>query len=239
MLVTSQQKNWTRDRRAATNGTEDRSTPVPTGYEFVAAFRNENAALWRVYQIQREVIKRECQGIADFNLWKAWTSGTSALEGRKELELMADANEWLLFHASIPEALKGIAETGFKMAKVAKGADSTGGGLYGEGAYFSDAITKVDEYARKRISSGEFDGCRTAALVRVTGGHVHHVLHEVKEEDKATFCGHVFEGKFHSVLGDRLKLKNTFREYVAYSASQCYLEYVIYYKRLGIEDKYQ
>eukprot|EP00930_Biecheleria_cincta_P005698 TRINITY_DN106631_c0_g1_i1.p1 TRINITY_DN106631_c0_g1~~TRINITY_DN106631_c0_g1_i1.p1 ORF type:complete len:609 (-),score=106.95 TRINITY_DN106631_c0_g1_i1:235-2061(-) len=232
--------NWTRDRRAATDNKDDPNTPVPTGYEFVAAFRNENAALWRVYQIQREVIKRECKDIADFNHWKPWTSsGTSALDGKKELELMAGANEWLLFHASIPEALEGIARTGFKMAKVAKGADSIGGGLYGEGAYFTDSITKADEYARKRVSGGEFEGCRTAALVRVTGGHVLRVLDEVKQEDKATFCQHVFEDKYHSVLGDRLRLKGTFREYVAYQASQFYLEYVIYYKRLGIADKYQ
>lgn len=238
--------NWTRDRQGATNGVPDpNKVPVPTGYTFVAAFRNENAALWRMYQIQREVIKDQCQGIHDFARWKPWTSGdppyggTKAFEGRKEFELMADANEWLLFHASIPEALKGIAETGFKMAKVKKGADSAGGGLYGEGVYLSDSITKADEYARKRISGGEFDGCRAAALVRVTGGHVLRVLHDVKQEDKAGFCKKVFEDKFHSVLGDRLRLRGTYREYVAYSAPQCYLEYIIYYKREGIEHKYQ
>ncbi|CAE8589508.1 unnamed protein product [Polarella glacialis] len=235
--------NWTRDRRRATDGeVEDKSTPVPQGYEFVAAFRNENAALWRTYQINREIVKERCEHNASFRQWVPWTaSGTKTvtLQGRLDFELEAGANEWFLFHASIPEALRGIARTGFKMAKVAKGADSTGGGLYGEGTYFSDSITKVDEYARKRVALGEeFEGCRTAALCRVIGGRHFYTDSDIEQSDKSQFKLGALQGEYHSTVGDRLKLKNTFREYVVYDGSHAYLEYIIYYKRLGIDEKY-
>ncbi|CAE8622177.1 unnamed protein product, partial [Polarella glacialis] len=235
--------NWTRDRRRATDGeVEDESTPVPQGYEFVAAFRNENAALWRTYQINREIVKGRCEHNASFQQWVPWTaSGTKTvtLQGRLDFELEAGANEWFLFHASIPEALRGIARTGFKMANVAKGADSTGGGLYGEGTYFSDSITKVDEYARKRVALGaEFEGCRTAALCRVIGGRHFYTDSDIEQSDKSQFKLGALQGEYHSTAGDRLKLKNIFREYVVYDGSHAYLEYIIYYKRLGIDEKY-
>jgi hypothetical protein len=102
-----------------------------------------------------------------------------------------------------------------------------------------DSITKVDEYARRRIDTGEFEGCRTAALCRVIGGRHLYADREVKQEDKAKFVEHIFSGKYHSTVGDRLKLKNTFREYVVYDASHAYLEYIIYYKRLGISEQYR
>eukprot|EP00931_Biecheleriopsis_adriatica_P028201 TRINITY_DN16857_c0_g1_i1.p1 TRINITY_DN16857_c0_g1~~TRINITY_DN16857_c0_g1_i1.p1 ORF type:complete len:608 (+),score=120.36 TRINITY_DN16857_c0_g1_i1:86-1909(+) len=236
--------NWTRDRQAATDGTTT-DPGVPTGYQFVAAFRNENAALWRMYQINREIIKKQCQTTADFRPFQPWAdqafphpyARTAAFDGLEEMKVEADANEWLLLHASIPEALKGISETGFKMAKVAKGADSEGGGLYGEGGYFTDCLTKADEYARKKITAGEFEGCRTAAIVRVTGGHHLYAPHRVEQEDKKEFRRLILSGTYHSVLGDRLRLKNTFREYVIFSAAQCYLEYIFYYKRLGLPDE--
>ncbi|CAE8593563.1 unnamed protein product [Polarella glacialis] len=235
--------NWTRDRRRATDGeVEDKSTPVPQSYEFVAAFRNENAALWRTYQINREIVKERCEHNASFQKWVPWTaSGTKTVtrQGRLDFELEARANDWFLFHASIPEALRGIARTGFKMANVAKGADSTGGGLYGEGTYIPGSIAKVDEYARKRVALGaEFGGCRTAALCRVIGGRHFYTYSDIEQSDKSQFNLGALQGECHSTVGDRLKLKNTFREYVVYDGSHAYLEYIIYYKRLGIDEKY-
>jgi len=41
----------------------------------------------------------------------------------------------------------------------------------------------------------------------------------------------VTSGEYNSILGDREKCRNTFKEYVLYDASQVYVEYIIYYRR--------
>ena len=228
-------ENWTRDRTMATDGvTYYKKTPVPDGYEFQGAMRNENAALWRMYHICREVLKEQCQAPEtnpSFKPWDAWTSRNKSCSFSGELALERLCNEWLLFHAGVPEALAGICKTGFKMAKVAKGADSEGGGLYGEGAYFTDSITKADEYARRKVASGDFAGCRSVALCRVLGGCHYYTANDVAQEEKAQMMMRVFQGIHHSVIGDRLKLKKTYREYVIYAAAQAYPEYILFYKR--------
>lgn len=46
----------------------------------------------------------------------------------------------------------------------------------------------------------------------------------------------VLEGHYNSTVGDRLIMKNTFREYVAYDAAATYLEYILYYRRKGLKE---
>jgi len=58
----------------------------------------------------------------------------------------------------------------------------------------------------------------------------------VAEEEKAEFARRVLMGHYNSTVGDRLKLKNTFREYVAYDATGTYPEYIIYYNRVGVPE---
>eukprot|EP00434_Breviolum_minutum_P035181 symbB.v1.2.031136.t2/scaffold3581.1/size55290/5 len=164
--------NYTRDRNWA-SGAFIPNTPVPTGYELVGAVRNENTALWRIYQVSKEVIRLDCMKPLKEAPFKTWTPLT--MEAGKGLDwsdfdFCGDANEWLLFHASIPEALSAIARTGFTMAKLGSGGTTGGGGLYGDGTYFGDSITKADEYARRKVEHGEFKGCRAAAICRVLGG---------------------------------------------------------------------
>lgn len=228
--------NFTRDRNWA-SGEFVQNTPVPTGYEIVGAVRNENAALWRIYQVSKEVIRLDCMKPLKEAPFKKWTPLT--MEAGKgldwsDMDYCDDANEWLLFHASIPEALSAIARTGFTMAKLGSGGTTGGGGLYGDGTYFGDSITKADEYARRKVENGEFKGCRAAALCRVLGGRHFYMDKDVLEKDKPKFAKRVLEGHYNSTVGDRLKVKNTFREYVAYDAASTYLEYIIYYRRKGV-----
>jgi len=237
-------QNWTRDRKMA-SGFFDAKTPVPIGYELVAVYRNENPALWRVYEVSREVMKLHTKKhIAEMPEHQAWTPLTmdGPLLSWLGQDVSKEVNEWYLLHASGPEALRAVARKGFTMRTVGQGAVSEAaakgmaGGLYGNGVYFTDSITKTDEYARKRVEGSpdhekELDGCRTAALVRVLGGRHFYTDQETKQEDKPEFQKRIFEGNYNSTVGDRLKLKNTFREYVAYDASSTYLEYIIYYRR--------
>jgi len=39
-------------------------------------------------------------------------------------------------------------------------------------------------------------------------------------------------GEHHSILGDREKCRNTFKEYVIFDADQVYVEYALFYKRI-------
>jgi len=233
--------NFTRDRNWA-SGVFENMTPVPTGYELVGAVRNENAALWRIYQVSKEVTRLDCAKPLKEVPFKKWTPLT--MEAGKGLDwsdfdICEDANEWILFHASIPEALSAICRTGFTMAKLGSGGTTGGGGLYGDGTYFADSITKADEYARRKVEKGEFAGCRVAAICRVLGGRHFYMDKDVMEKDKPKFAKRVLEGHYNSTVGDRLKVKNTFREYVAYDAAATYMEYLIYYRRKGVPAKHE
>jgi hypothetical protein len=183
--------NWTRDRDEASGKHVD-NTPVPTGYELVGVRRNENPALWRIYQVSREIMRMNCQASKSFEPWKPLTA-----EGLdwSHFGLCAEANEWLLLHAGLPEALSAIARTGFSMAKLGSGGTTGGGGLYGNGTYFADSITKADEYARRKVEEkGEFKGCRAVAVVRVLGGRHFYTDKEVLQADKPKFAKRVLEG---------------------------------------------
>ncbi|CAL1136131.1 unnamed protein product [Cladocopium goreaui] len=98
--------NFTRDRNWA-SGAFVANTPVPSGYELVGAVRNENAALWRIYQVSKEVIRLDCTKPlkeAPFKKWAPLTMEAAKGLDWGDLNFCEDANEWLLFHASIPEA---------------------------------------------------------------------------------------------------------------------------------------
>lgn len=233
--------NWTRDRDWA-SGVFEFKTPVPTGYEVVGVLRNENPALWRIFQVSREIAKMECAKVrkeAPFSSWTPITMEPANGLDWSDRAMCGGANEWLLFHASLPEALTAIARTGFTMAKLGSGGTTGSGGLYGNGTYFADSITKADEYARRKVEGGEFAGTRAAALCRVLGGRHFYTDKEVKESDKPKFHKRVLQGHYHSTVGDRLKLKNSFREYVVYDSSATYLEYIIFYRRLGVPKKHE
>jgi len=204
----------------------------------VGVVRNENPALWRIYQVYREVTKLACTTPSTEAEWNAWKPKTLELLDWSEFGYCEEANEWPLFHASIPEALNAIARTGFTMKKLGSGGTTGSGGLYGDGTYFGDMITKADEYARRKVEKGEFKGCRTAAICRVVGGRHYYTDKEVKDAEKPKFAQRVLEGHYNSTVGDRLKLKNSFREYVVYDASATYLEYILYYKRKGVPAKH-
>jgi len=225
--------NFTRDRQMA-SGTYDPHTPVPKGYALAGVWRNENAPLWRVYQIHREITRLSLA--SGEHPWKPWTPATMAVDlPWDDLGFYPDANEWLLFHAGAPNALVAIAQGGFSLTKLGLGGtEGATSGLYGDAIYCTDSITKADEYARVPVKGGPFDGCRTAAVVRVVGGRHFYTDRDVRENEKAAFAKRVLADRYDSTIGDRLKLKNTFREYAVYDASATYLEYVLFYRRKGV-----
>lgn len=46
----------------------------------------------------------------------------------------------------------------------------------------------------------------------------------------------VMEDDFHSIIGDRVKARGTFREFIVFDDDQIYVEYVIWYRRAFFQE---
>merc|ERR1712048_271220 len=97
--------------------------------------------------------------------------------------------------------------------------------LYGLGVYLAESSTKADEYGGLAK-----DGNFTMLVVRAVGG-IHRTV-DTHEFDPSDLRRDIFEGRFHSVYGDRVtKLNKPYREFVVYESSQLFPEFIIYYRR--------
>jgi len=239
--------NWTRDRGCSLHGRHACETncimnhraPVPTGFELLRAEKNRNAPLWQTYATTRAAIRQECQSPgAPFSPFQP----SSALEVKGEEPLDPSINEWRLFHGSSYAALKSICGSNFRLKLAGSGATwkdkgkEAGKPLYGFGVYCAESATKADEYASPIEEGLPADiGCCVLLVCRVLGGLCRVV--DTNEFDTEELRRDVFDGPFHSVLGDRVtKLGKPFREVVVYDSAQVFPETLLYYRRLGIPE---
>lgn len=235
--------NWTRDRgcslhgvnRCATHCVMKNRAPVPTEYVLHRAYRNQNADLWAKYSLCRTAISEECRrdlGEAKFTVRKDIRS-SAPLDSPLELE---NCNEWRLLHGTSLDKAKAICETNFSVHLAGTGATwkdldkDKGVPLYGFGIYLAERVTKADEYAQE-ISEGERYGGMLALLVcRVVGGRTNVVTSNAIDTEKLRTD--VFDGPYHSVLGDRVaSLGKPYREVVVYDNHQVFPEFVLIYSR--------
>jgi hypothetical protein len=219
LLKTTYSNVTTRDRCRHCN-----TWKVPRGYKLVSVHRNENSRLWRSYcirkaelQKQREEEKREKKELGA--VYDDVLTTKAVIRWSKDYDLDPGINEWYLFHGSSFAAAKNICSTSFKMRL----AGSSTGTLYGRGSYLAESITKADEYAK------EEDGVFTVLLNRVLGGRVRYC--EAKTPDPEALTKECVEGSFDCILGDRLKVCGTYREFVVFDSEGAYPEYVINYTR--------
>jgi len=239
--------NWTRDRGCSLHGRNacevscimGHRAPVPTGYELMRAERNRNAPLYQTYATTRAAIKQECSSPgAPFTAF----APLSALEVKGEEPLDASINEWRLLHGSNLAALKSICGSNFRLKLAGSGATwkdkgkKAGTPLYGYGVYCAENVTKADEYASPIEDGLPADiGCCAVLVCRAVGGLCRVV--DTNEFDTEELRRDVFDGPFHSVLGDRVtKLGKPFREVVLYDSAQVFPEFLLYYRRLGMPD---
>mmetsp|Transcript_7267 Transcript_7267/g.20133 ORF Transcript_7267/g.20133 Transcript_7267/m.20133 type:complete len:844 (-) Transcript_7267:62-2593(-) len=133
-------------------------------------------------------------------------------------------NEHYLWHGTGPAEAAGIAETGFDLEQ----AGSSRGALFGRGLYFAESCLKADEYVR-----ASENGWFPLILCRVTLGNVNYCDAEDPWELRDTFRAscRAGPGGHHSVLGDREKVRQTFREFVVFDGHQAYPEYIVWYTR--------
>lgn len=237
--------NWTRDRGCRLHGRNAcevgcvmrNRAPVPTGFELLRAEKNRNAPLWQTFATTRAAVRQECcTPVFEPFLPK------SCLEVKGEEPLDPAINEWRLLHGSGLGALKSICGSNFRLKMAGTGAtwkDSgakAGNPLYGYGVYCAESSTKADEYSSIIEEGLPADiGCHTMLVCRVVGGLCR--LVDTNEFDTEELRRDVFDGPFHSVLGDRVsKMGKPYREFVVYDCNQVFPEFLLYYKRLGLPE---
>mmetsp|Transcript_54842 Transcript_54842/g.101462 ORF Transcript_54842/g.101462 Transcript_54842/m.101462 type:complete len:535 (+) Transcript_54842:97-1701(+) len=225
LMEASAKQVWTRDRGRDSSGGQKK---VPNAFEVVELQRNENAKIWRKYALKRRLIKDNLtEDTSDMEKIEVKTSVAGDWPGAAGL-LDGSINEWHLWHGTSVAGAKQICEVDFKQ----RYAGSVTGTLYGPGTYFADSCTKADEYAGV-VPTGDSvdpdDPVYIILLCRVIGGRVNYNDEvEPNAEDLTASCLH---DKYDSVLGDREKCRNTFKEFVIFGSDQAYPEYIVHYKR--------
>lgn len=214
--------------------TRDRpNEKVADHLEVASVVQLRNMESYLNYCIRRQVISAELPD--DFcrdwgvrtksgELSPAKHGGNSSVSRLLLSEVDPSLNEHYLWHGTGPAEAGGIAERGFDLDQ----AGSSRGALFGRGLYFAESCLKADEYVRP-------DGKTWFPLIlcRVTLGNINYCDAEDPWELRDTFRAscRAGPGGFHSVLGDREKVRQTFREFVVFDGHQAYPEYIVWYSR--------
>lgn len=203
-------------------------------YEVVQVLRNQNPKLWIGYALKREVIRAEVKGNANHIVERPKTAPfhERAVELNEPFStepLYTDCNEMYLFHGTKPSAADSIAENAFKLSF----SGTNRGTLFGPGIYFAESSSKSDEYA-KDDDDGIYQGLYASLLCRVVMGT--YIYNEEHRPNTDALTHNCLQGDYHSVLGDREKIRGTFREFVVFDHEQAYPEFIVIYRRVFQED---
>jgi len=214
--------------------TRDRAGAVPRGYQVEQVISVQNADSWSSYSDMLTKVTTDCSRVPSSAPIKDWTSyngqiNTFALSqtilNKCNLPpLTANANEFLLFHGTKADAASLIAENHFDMAYACKD------GLFGAGLYFAENSSKSDEYVKPSK-----EGLFPIILCRVALGRINYCAEKdpVAHPGRTALQDSCSTGGYHSVLGDRKKVRGTFREFIVYDHFQVYPQFIVWYKRLG------
>jgi hypothetical protein len=206
--------------------TRDRSFGKIPKFRVVQVQHNHNPRLWRNYVASREGLgmqmKEEYKQCAyTRQVQQQDPEKFDCLGGRDH-----SVNEFLLFHGTKPSACASICKSDFMVNL----AGSNAGTLYGNGIYFGENSSKSDEYAKEE-EDGIYAGLCAMLLCRVTCGRMYYT-DEVNPDRDEIYAKCTGRNRTHqSVLGDRLKARGTYREFVVFDSCQAYPEYVVIYRR--------
>eukprot|EP00931_Biecheleriopsis_adriatica_P040853 TRINITY_DN23398_c0_g1_i1.p1 TRINITY_DN23398_c0_g1~~TRINITY_DN23398_c0_g1_i1.p1 ORF type:complete len:289 (+),score=34.86 TRINITY_DN23398_c0_g1_i1:113-868(+) len=209
-----------------------RDGPMPECLSLRKLTRIFNCGIWQEYRTRRQEISEEIdnfppgwrgncltQGLAQDLIFKAGTPDES------------QAHEQLLWHGTSWAGAMQISEGDFKVDL----AGSNAGTLYGRGIYLAEASSKSDEYTVPDGPSGR----RTLLLCQATLGRVLYTDEQNPDtDDLVAQCKPGPEARFHSVLGDREKIRGTYKEFVVYDGNQVYPACILEYDR-NLSDKVQ
>ncbi|CAE7320050.1 Parp12, partial [Symbiodinium sp. CCMP2456] len=196
---------------------------LPTGFGVRQLVRVENSDLFAKYMVRKAEI-REARGRCEAPSPDIFTRDALVSLPLSDMlsDLDDDVNEVYLWHGtSVRQGLM-IAEADFDLALAGTG----GGTMYGKGLYFTESVTKADEYSRAE-PGGFYEEARALLLCRVCLGKFHYT-----EEREPAAIMKWARKQSDSTLGDRARAVNTYREMCVYSTDQVYPEYLVIYQRL-------
>eukprot|EP00928_Gymnodinium_smaydae_P030693 TRINITY_DN22750_c0_g4_i1.p1 TRINITY_DN22750_c0_g4~~TRINITY_DN22750_c0_g4_i1.p1 ORF type:complete len:1241 (+),score=307.76 TRINITY_DN22750_c0_g4_i1:340-4062(+) len=224
------------DETKAEITTRDRKGAVPRGYRVERIQTVMNAESWGSYLKRRDEIAEQCthfDGAAPYSddVWDGWSgkvaTGSDSCEELlsrcKYPPLSKGANEFLMFHGTKPDAADSIAENHFDMAFACKT------GLFGAGLYFAEACSKSDEYV-KPDAKDQYP----MIIARVSLGRINYCasVDPITDPGRKALESSCIGGGYHSVIGDRKKVRGTYREFIVYDHYQVYPHFIVWYTRL-------
>jgi len=200
-------------------------------FEVVQVITNQNPKFWKKYVKKRDDVRGEIKGKHVHGM-KTFTAKTQAylpkFTSAGHETFHTSENEMLLFHGTKPSAADAICETHFDVGK------SNPDGLFGQGLYFAESSSKSDEYVKDE-EDGIYQGLYATLLCRVHMGKINYDA-QLKPDPKQLMAP-VKRKECHSVLGDREKVRGTYREFIIYNAGQVYVEYIVIYRRVDAKVK--
>lgn len=233
LLDQTTEAKLTRDR-AARGG----DAYVPTGYRVERVETVMNAESWSNYLKRRDAITQKCKTVpgsapCSDDVWRSWggivasrNAGRPILDHCHAPALDETANEYLMFHGTKADAASAIAKHHFDISRAFKM------GMFGGGLYFAESCSKADEY----VTATTVDGKQQFPMVlsRVSLGRIFYCDSQdpTKDPGRQRLESHCVGGEYHSVLGDRKKVRGTYREFIVYDHWQVYPAFVIWYTRL-------
>eukprot|EP00931_Biecheleriopsis_adriatica_P101755 TRINITY_DN76835_c0_g1_i1.p1 TRINITY_DN76835_c0_g1~~TRINITY_DN76835_c0_g1_i1.p1 ORF type:complete len:475 (-),score=89.55 TRINITY_DN76835_c0_g1_i1:112-1341(-) len=188
--------------------------------------RTMHTGLWNRYVKRRKEIVDHLAKDSGAGIKGSATKVDTLTDKYVPLPLSEAANEHWFFHGTSAASVFSIAEHGFvdnhKMAH---------GLAFGAGCYFTECSSKADVYATPATwrDSVEARGLCCILLCRVALGRARKLDSDF-HIDKAQLKIDMQSGQFHSVLADRQRLFNSYREFVT-NAAQAYPEFIVWYQR--------
>jgi len=217
---------WLIDRTWKNITTRDRQYGKIPKLKVVQVQQNHNPVLWRNYSIARENLRQYMQ---EGDRQVSYTAQVQQ-EDNEKFDCLGDedtaVNEFLLFHGTKPSACASICQSDFMVNL----AGSSAGTLYGKGVYFGENSSKSDEYAKEE-EDGIYVGLCAMLLCRVACGRMYYTDEVNPDHDRIYAACTGPDRTHHSVLGDRQKARNTYREFIVFDNDLAYPEYVIIYRR--------
>jgi len=224
LMDSTHQKRWTRDRATRGDGEKIADRFIVT---HVTEIQNQGS--WENYDRRRQEIIKSCKTRVSDGQWDKWSGpvltrelGDQIAKVCKLTPLEPNCNEFLMFHGAKPLVADLIAENHFDISFASKD------GMFGAGLYFAEASSKSDEYCSPN-DADEFP----LILVRCTLGKINYVDAPKPYDNpgRRQLEHSCMSGTYNSVLGDRIKVSGTYREFVVYDHFQAYPHFILWYRR--------
>eukprot|EP00931_Biecheleriopsis_adriatica_P032634 TRINITY_DN19023_c1_g1_i17.p1 TRINITY_DN19023_c1_g1~~TRINITY_DN19023_c1_g1_i17.p1 ORF type:complete len:4010 (-),score=873.77 TRINITY_DN19023_c1_g1_i17:154-12183(-) len=209
--------------------TRDRRNPMVRELQVEEVIHIANPENWLGYSRKREEIRKKLATLDPAERDLDWDikSQRVSLKGVKlhPVEpIDKSINEAWMWHGTGKDAATGITDTDFDLSR----AGSAVGTMFGRGLYFAESCMKSDEYTKL-----DERGWCPLILSRVTCGRMYYcdAKRPFDITDELEAACHRTTGEYHCVLGDREKVRRTFREFIVFDNDQVYPEYIVWYSR--------